>query len=252
MLSEIFAGTDTSQIVVLMVSAVLIGVNKTALPGVGLLPVIMLTMTFDAAKSTGLQLVMLVMADLMAVAWYRRKADWKIVLSLLPWAWAGLAVGVFVLKYLPEGDDRIMRMLIGGIVLGLAALNFIRSRIAPDKIPDGIAAKGFFGTLLGLTTHLANAAGPVAAIYFLAMKLPKDKYMGCNAWFFMIINWTKMPLFIHDGRITMEAVRMDLCMIPLLLLGGALGILLLARMPQKVFENAMQILIVLCAVKLFF
>ena len=86
----------------------------------------------------------------------------------------------------------------------------------------------------------------------MARKLPKDKYMGCNAWFFLIINWTKMPLFIADGRVTFEALKVDLAMIPFLLIGGALGILILSKMPQKLFENIIQVIVVLCAVYLFF
>lgn len=159
MFADIFAGMDVTQLAVLIVSAILIGINKTAIPGIGVLPVIMLTMAFEGRLSTGLQLIMLVMADLMAVAWYRRKADWKSSGGAAPWAWTGLAVGALVLWLLPEGNDRLMRMLIGGIVLGLALLNFIRSRIAPDRIPAGKVAAGFYGTLLGFTTHLANAAG---------------------------------------------------------------------------------------------
>ena len=99
---------------------------------------------------------------------------------------------------------------------------------------------------------MANAAGPVAAIYFLAMKLPKEKYMGCSAWFFLIINWTKLPIFLWEGRITMEALKIDLVMIPFLLIGAALGILLLSKMPQKLFENIIQVLVVATAIKLFF
>ena len=252
MLLELFRDMNTLQIAVLMVSAVLIGINKTALPGIGVLPVILLTLVFPGGTSTGLQLIMLVMADLIAVAWYRRKGDWRIIWRLLPWAWAGVAAGVLTLEFIPPGNDRAMRMIIGGIVLGLAALNFIRARVSPDKIPTGKVAAGCYGTLVGFTSHLANAAGPVAAIYFLAMKLPKQKYMGCNAWFFMILNWTKMPLFIRDGRVTADALPLALSMIPCLLIGGALGILILSKMPQKLFETAIQILVVLCAVKLFF
>ncbi|MDR0932815.1 MAG: hypothetical protein LBM70_07360, partial [Victivallales bacterium] len=76
--------------------------------------------------------------------------------------------------------------------------------------------------------------------------------MGCNAWFFMIINWTKMPIFIYEGRITAEALKIDLGMIPFLLAGGAAGILILAKMPQKLFENVIQVIVVLCAIYLFF
>jgi len=252
MFTHLFSSMDPFQIAILVISAILIGINKTAIPGIGVLPVILLTMVFPGGVSTGLQLIMLVMADLMAVSWYRRKGDWHIILRLLPWAWFGIFVGVLTLRLLPPGNDRVMRIMIGSIVLALAALNFLRSRLAADKIPTGKVAAGCYGTLLGFTSHLANSAGPVAAIYFLAMKLPKQKYMGCNAWFFMIMNWTKMPLFIADGRVTADALPVALAMIPCLLIGGALGILILSKMPQKVFEQVIQVLVVICAVKLFF
>ena len=132
MFADIFAGMDVTQLAVLIVSAILIGINKTAIPGIGVLPVIMLTMAFEGRLSTGLQLIMLVMADLMAVAWYRRKADWKIIWRLLPWAWTGLAVGALVLWLLPEGNDRLMRMLIGG-ALGILILSKM-----PQKLFENI------------------------------------------------------------------------------------------------------------------
>ncbi len=237
------------QMLTLIVSAVLIGINKTAIPGIGVLPVVLLTMAFPARLSTGLQLIMLAMTDLLAVAWYRRHADWKIVLRLLPWAFAGLALGSWTLRYV---SDEAMRPLLGAIVLILAALNLLRARLAPEKIPSGSAVAATCGVTLGFTTQVANAAGPVAAIYFLAMKLPKEKYMGCSAWFFLIINWTKLPIFLWEGRITMEALKIDLVMIPFLLIGAALGILLLSKMPQKLFENIIQVLVVATAIKLFF
>ncbi len=237
------------QMLTLIVSAVLIGINKTAIPGIGVLPVVLLTMAFPARLSTGLQLIMLAMTDLLAVAWYRRHADWKIVLRLLPWAFAGLALGSWTLRYV---SDEAMRPLLGAIVLILAALNLLRARLAPEKIPSGSVVAAACGVTLGFTTQVANAAGPVAAIYFLAMKLPKEKYMGCSAWFFLIINWTKLPIFLWEGRITMEALKIDLVMIPFLLIGAALGILLLSKMPQKLFENIIQVLVVATAIKLFF
>ncbi len=237
------------QMLTLIVSAVLIGINKTAIPGIGVLPVVLLTMAFPARLSTGLQLIMLAMTDLLAVAWYRRHADWRIVLRLLPWAFAGLALGSWTLRYV---SDEAMRPLLGAIVLILAALNLLRARLAPEKIPSGSVVAAACGVTLGFTTQVANAAGPVAAIYFLAMKLPKEKYMGCSAWFFLIINWTKLPIFLWEGRITMEALKIDLVMIPFLLIGAALGILLLSKMPQKLFENIIQVLVVATAIKLFF
>jgi len=238
---------DCIQLAVLVISAVLIGINKTALPGIGVLPVVLLSIVFPARQSTGIQLIMLAMADLMAVAYYRRHADWHILLRLLPFAFVGLAAGSLILRYL---EDAHLRIIIGVIVLALMALNFIKQRLAPEKIPSGRVISAIFGFLVGVTTQIANAAGPVAAIYFLAMKLPKDKYMGCSAWFFLILNWTKLPIFISEGRITMDALKIDLLMIPLLVAGAVGGVMLLKHIPQKLFENIIQIFILISVIKL--
>jgi uncharacterized membrane protein YfcA len=195
---------------------------------------------------------MLATADLMAVAWYRRGADWKIILRLFPWALVGLAAGSFILHQIPADDTLFMRRLIGGIVLFLAAISFIKSRLRPDQIPSGAGPAAFFGILMGTTTQLANAAGPVSSIYLLAMKLPKDRYMGTAAWYFLILNWIKVPIFFFEGRITGESVLIDLAMIPVLVIGAAIGILLLRKIPQQIFERIIHVFVVAAAIKLLF
>ena len=237
------------QLLVLILSAMLIGINKTAIPGLGILPVVMLTLIFEPRMSTGVQLGMLALADLVAVSYYRKQADWKILLRLLPWALAGIALGSVILRCFPM-DGVIMKRTIGGIVIVLLILSFIRKRLSPEKIPSGVAWSGFYGILLGSTTQLANAAGPVSSIYFLSMKLPKEKYLGCCAWFFLILNWLKLPIFAMEGRVTVESVKLDFCMLPFLIFGDFLGIVLLKKIPQKLFEEIIQILVFAASVKL--
>ena len=247
---DVFMALEPLQMAALIIGAVLIGINKTAIPGLGVLPVVMLAMTFETQMSTGLQLGMLAMADIIAVAYYRRHADWKIVLRLLPWALAGLVIGSLLLNFVIPPGGNVMRRVIGIIVLALMVISFIHKRLKPDQIPSGKGFAAFFGVLMGSTTQLANAAGPVSSIYLLAMKLPKDKYLGCCAWFFLILNWIKLPIFIAEGRITWNSFQLDLLMIPFLIAGGALGILLLRKLPQKIFETVIQILVVVAAVRL--
>ncbi len=246
---DIVTSLDVTQLVVLIIGAMLIGINKTAIPGLGVLPVVMLTLVFETRLSTGIQLGMLAMADLVAVAYYRKQADWKILLRLLPWALAGIALGSVILRFIPT-DGVIMKRTIGGIVLALMILSFIRKKLDPEKIPSGIGWSGFYGILLGSTTQLANAAGPVSSIYFLSMKLPKEKYLGCCAWFFLILNWIKLPVFAFEGRVTLESVKLDLCMLPFIVLGGFLGIVLLRKLPQKIFENIIQALVIIASLRL--
>ena len=87
-----FHGFSAFELAMLIVSALLIGINKTGIPGLGLVPVLLLTLVFPTRLSTGLQLGMLCMADVAAVCWYRRNANWKLILRLIPAAAVGLAV----------------------------------------------------------------------------------------------------------------------------------------------------------------
>ena len=251
MMDYFFHGFTTLQLVILMIAAVLIGINKTGLPGLGLLPVVMLANTFPVGLSTGIQLGMLALADLPAAWYYRKTVNWKQLVRLIPMALVGIFCGFLVLRMVPKES---LKPLIATVILVLCIFGLAKNYIFRDKekIPTDWWFAALFGLLAGFTTQVANAAGPVMAIYLIAMRFEKKEYMGTAAWYFLILNWTKVPIFAFEGRITMASVRADLAMIPLLLAGAAIGIWLLKKMPQKVFEKVVLILSALAAVKLFF
>ena len=246
-----FDGFSTAQIAALVTAALLIGINKTGIPGIGLLPVLLLTLTFQTRISTGLQLVMLCMADVLAVIWYRRNANWKLVLKLIPAAAVGLAAGTLVVNHL---DDRTMALTIGIIVLFLCILSIVKDYVLKSTyaIPSHWSIAGSAGFLAGFTTLIANAAGPVMAIYFLSLKLEKKEYIGTGAWYFLIMNWTKLPIFYLQGRITAQSFRADLAMIPFVVIGGIAGIVLLKYISQVWFNRIVIIFSVFAALKLIF
>ena len=250
MMDYFFAGFTDLQLIVLMFAAVLIGINKTGLPGLGLLPVAILANTFPVGMSTGLQLGMLAMADLPAAWYYRKTVNWKQLLRLVPMALLGILCGHFVLHFIKS--DWTLNLLIGCLILMLCVFGLVKDYVLKDKekIPTHWAFAAFFGLLAGFTTQVANAAGPVMAIYLIAMRFEKKEYMGTAAWYFLILNWTKVPIFAYEGRITAASLRADLAMIPLILVGSAIGIWLLKKMPQKIFEKAVLLLSAAAAIKL--
>ncbi|MCP3966127.1 MAG: sulfite exporter TauE/SafE family protein [Lentisphaerae bacterium] len=249
MLDVFLEGFTNEQLTVLMFSAVMVGVSKTGVPGVGILSVPLMAMVVAAKASTGLLLLLLAMADMFAVLYYRRHAQWKHVLRLLPWALAGIGVGSLVIRYI---SDDMLRPVIGLIVMAMLIINFwLRRKAGKElKVPHQWYFAATMGFAAGLTTQLANAAGPVLVIYLLAMQLSKEQYMGTLAWYCLIINWLKIPLFIWDGRITMSSLKADIVMLPAIAVGAALGIFLLKKMPQKWFNIIIQFLAVAAAVKL--
>jgi uncharacterized membrane protein YfcA len=106
------------------------------------------------------------------------------------------------------------------------------------------------GLLAGLSTMMANAAGPIMAIYLLAMRLPKHQYLGTGAWYFFIVNLLKIPFSASLGLITWTSLKTNLLLFPLIAFGAVVGIRLLKIIPQKLFIRLIQGLTAAGAVKL--
>lgn len=236
---------------VLALCAVVVGVSKTGMPGLGILPVPLMALAFETRESTGLLLGILILADLFAVAYHRHNARWRHVFRLLPAAFAGIVAGYFGLGVV---SDRQLKPIIGVIVLAMLGINYWRTKVRTEEAP--VPAQWWFavalGFMAGVTTMMANAAGPVMIIYLLAMRLPKVAFVGTSVWFFFVVNWLKVPFSTSLKLMTAESVKLNLMMIPFIAAGAAVGILFLRRIPQKAFIAIVQILAAAAAVKLLF
>ena len=90
--------------VVLMLTALFVGMSKTGVQGLTLLTVPFLAMAFGAKQSTGLMLPLLCFADLIGVGYYRRRAEWKYIVRLLPTAIAGFFIALWVDNLIPAAE----------------------------------------------------------------------------------------------------------------------------------------------------
>jgi len=236
---------------VIAFSAVVVGVSKTGMPGLGILPVPLMALAFSTRQSTGLLLGILILADLFAVAYHRHNAKWRHVFRLLPAAFAGIVAGYFGLDLV---NDQQLKPIIGAIVLVMLGINYWRTRAGAEEAP--VPAQWWFavglGFMAGVTTMMANAAGPVMIIYLLAMRLPKVEFVGTSAWFFFAVNWLKVPFSASLDLITAESLLLNLMMLPFIAAGAVIGIYFLKRIPQKAFTAIVQILAALAAVRLLF
>lgn len=226
-----------------------IGVSKSGLPGIALLHVLIFANLFPGAATTGVVLPMLVCGDIGAVLLFRRHAQWNHVFRTLPPALIGVLLGWLVMNYLPG-----MRFnpVIGSIVLALAVLQLFRTWKPAlfVGIPHSLGFAWGMGLSAGLTTMLANAAGPVMGIYLLAVELPKAEFVGTGAWFFLIINVLKIPLSLQLGFITPNSLLFNLLLVPGIIAGLFLGKTLIPRIPQKWFDTLILAFALIAAVRL--
>jgi uncharacterized protein len=217
--------------------ALLVGLSKTGIPGLGILNVAIFALVFPARESVGLVLVILICGDLVAVTTYRRDGSWPHLLRLFPWAAAGVALGYLALGRI---DDLQMRHLIGIILLCLVVFQYVRSRRAPaagsDVAPPAPWLAPIAGITAGFTTMVANAAGPVMVLYLLAMRLPKILFIGTAAWYFLLLNLFKVPFSASLGLINPSSLGVSLLLGPFAMLGALVGRPIAERLNQRLFE----------------
>ncbi|TVR55214.1 MAG: sulfite exporter TauE/SafE family protein [Puniceicoccaceae bacterium] len=237
----------------LAIAAVLVGMAKTGIAGLGILFVAVFANLMPAKQASGFVLPLLIVGDVVAVLVYRRHTKWHHLWRLFPWTAAGVVLG-----YLAMGrmDDRQASVLIGGILLGMVALHLWRVRRRAAVVEEKAVARAgpvlaaSTGLLAGFTTLVANAAGPVMILYLLAMRLPKLEFVGTGAVFFLLLNLFKVPFMADLGLIHGESLRWNLWLAPAVLAGAWLGWRLLKVINQKLFERLALGLTVVAALRM--
>ena len=229
--------------------ALIVGVSKTALPGMGIVVVPLLAMVLPARLSVGALLPLLIAADAVALAMYRRHADVPLLLRLLAPTVAGIGAGLLVLR---AADDAALRPFLGGLILALLALELVRRGAGWRNLPHAPWFTALTGVATGFSTTVGNVAGPVMNLYLLSRGMDKGAFMGTIAWFFLVVNCAKVPLFAGLGMINADTLRLDLALLPLVLAGAFIGRRLLPAIPLALFERLILILAALGALRLLF
>ncbi|MEJ5056113.1 sulfite exporter TauE/SafE family protein [Sphingobacterium sp. MYb382] len=231
--------------------AMLIGMSKTGIQNVGTLTVPLFVLLFGAKQSTGIVLILLCFADLIAVIYYRKAFLWSEVKKLLPMSLIGLFTGLFLGQFI---DDKLFKILMGAcIIVGIIVMLGLErsSKERQDRLVKHKAYAPFFGFILGFSTMIGNAAGPALSVYMLSKRLDKYTFAATSAWFIMLLNLTKVPLqaFVWHN-LSWAGFYLNVMAIPFILLGGIIGIRLVKILPEKLFRYLIMGLVLTSAMLL--
>jgi uncharacterized protein len=220
-----------------ILAALGVGISKSGFAGVSLVHVLVMAHIFGDKASTGVVLPMLIMGDIGAVVAFKRHAVWRHVGRTLPIACIGVAIGTWLMaKVVPESA---YKPFIGWTVLVLVILQVWRM-LRPsvfENVPHSWAFAAAMGLLAGITTMMANAAGPVMGMYFLAVGLPKYQFTGTSAWFFLLINVYKVPFSGSLGLIRVDTLLFNFALLPAVIVGLFFGRWLLSHVSQRLFDG---------------
>ncbi|RAI91420.1 sulfite exporter TauE/SafE family protein [Algoriphagus yeomjeoni] len=250
MFLSIASEISTTSWILSFLAAFVIGLSKAGIKGIAIINVTFMAIAFEAKQSTGIVLPLLVVADVFAVIYYNRHTQWKYVVKFLPWMILGIILGSWIGMDLPEQIFKIAMAIIIFLVLGIIVW-WDQKKV--EKVPTHWAFASGVGTLAGFTTMVGNLAGPISNIYFLAMRLPKNHFIGTAAWLFLIINVFKLPFhFFIWHTISEETLLLDLKLIPAIILGFVLGIKLIKMIDEVFFRKMILVLTALGAIIILF
>lgn len=228
-----------------LTAALVIGISKAGIKGIAIINVTLMALAFGARASTGLVVPLLVVADIFAVIYYNRHARWSYIARFLPWMILGILIGVGIGNDL---DEQTFKIGMAVIILVSVGIMYWWDRRKSEVIPTHWAFAGFIGTIAGITTMIGNLAGAFSNIYFLAMRLPKNEFIGTAAWLFLIINVFKLPFHIWSwGTITPESLLINLKLLPGIVLGIIVGIRMVRIIKEGFYRKMILILTALGA-----
>lgn len=241
---------STLQWFSIFMAVFLLGLSKSGIKGIGILIVVILAFVFGEKASTGILLPMLIVADIFAVTYYHRHAQWKYIKKLMPWMVIGVLMGVWIGNDISEV---LFKRLMAVIIIGSVLVLFYSENRKSSKIPTSRVFSSLAGLLAGFTTMIGNLAGPIANIYFLAIRLPKNEFIGTAAWLFFIINIFKLPFhFFVWKTVSVETLVLNSILVPALLLGFFMGVYLVKLISNLHYRRFILVVTALGALVLLF
>ncbi len=244
------AGISMNGWIVAIAGSFLLGVAKGGIKGFGAIITTMIALVFGSKASTGIIMPLLIVGDIFAVLYYHRHAQWSYLWKLMPWMMLGVLAGVWYGKDLPEEEFKTGMAL---LILASVILMWFLDRAKNYRVPDNRLFAAIMGGISGFATMVGNLAGPFSELYFLAIRMPKEMFIGTAAWLFFITNFFKLPFHIWTWKtINEHSLWIDLVLLPSLLLGLWAGIALVKVVKQSHFRQLIMILTALGALIIFF
>src|SRR3954470_22045093 len=105
--------------VLIAIAAFSNGLSKAGIKGIEMINITIMAIVFGGKASTGVVLPLLCLADIMAVKYYHRHAQWSYFWKLLPWIVVGILLGVYVGKDL---DETYFRKVMAVIIMLTVAI----------------------------------------------------------------------------------------------------------------------------------
>ena len=231
-------------------ATLLLGIGKSGIKGLGVVIVTLMALVFGSRASTGILMPMMITADIFAVIYYHRHTQWVFLKKLLPMMIVGVLLGVW---WGNDISEELFKQIMAFFILATVVIMIWMDRTKSFGIPKHWAFSSFMGLLSGITSMIGNLAGSFASIYLLAIRLPKNEFIGTAAWLFFIINVFKLPFHIFIWKtVDAKTLQLNLLLSPAIVIGFFLGIRLVKIIRNDLYRKLVLIVTAIGALIILF
>ena len=236
--------------IIASICALLLGISKSGIKGIASLIVTGFALVYGAKNSTGILMPLLLVGDVFAITYYKRHVQKEYIIKLLPWMVLGVLFGVIGGSYISES---IFKYGMALIILFSVGLMYYWENKKDKTVPSHSIFASSMGLLAGFTTMIGNLAGAFTNIYFLAMRIPKNNFIGTAAWLFFLINFFKVPFHIWSWKtINSESILISLKLIPFVVMGLITGVFLVKKIEDESYRKLILLFTALGGVAILF
>jgi hypothetical protein len=169
---------------------------------------------------------------------------WKEAFKLILGSLVGVPLGVLALRY---GDERIMRMIVGSVIILISLYNLFKPNLSP--IPTDRYAP-VFGMMGGVLGGAFNVSGPPVVLYGAMRAWTPMVFTGMMQAFFVPTDIFVIIGHLQSGLLNENVLHLYLWCLPFLLLAVFIGTQIKKRISVTSFQKWVFILILFSGIML--
>lgn len=235
-MTEVIIYWSVAVIVVLIT-----GISKSGFAGgAGAVAVPLLSLVMPPLQAIALMLPLLIIMDGFSVKLWWGQFNRKLLIALIPASIIGVVIGYATADQLSENW---IRLILGVIAIAFVLMQLLPSGKSHNQQKPNVALGAIAGASAGFTSFLAHAGGPLLNMYLLKQKLQRSEFLATAVYFFAAINLFKLYPYIALEQFNKQVLWQGALLIPVALLGVALGKWLQSHLSQKTFLNIIYVLL---------
>ena len=209
----------------------------------------LMALTIAPAQAAGIMLPVLILMDMFGLTQFWRRFDRAILMTMIPGALIGTAVGWITFHAF---DENLVRVLIGAIAVLYPLSRWLRPSRAATPAAPSVAKGTFWSAISGYTSFVAHTGGPPVMLYMMPMKLDRAVFASTTGVFFTFANLIKLPPYALLGQLNFTNLGTALLLAPLAPLGVKLGVWLQGKVNNEQFYRIGQTCIFLTGSRLLY